>query len=227
MKNLASQSIDIDYLQDLFSSKEKLVSHLKAQLDRHETKEYIYKTTESVDAAVLIPLYFKDGEAHLLFTKRAENLEHHKGQISFPGGRKDDTDQNLLETALRETDEEIGVKKTDVSVLGQTDIFLTNTHFLVTPYVGIFDYPYGFTVNKAEIDRLIHVPLSYLVRDDIFEVRDHKKNSYTWRLHYYHVGIDVIWGVTGFLLSNFLSIVFGFQRNHFGAPILDVSSGEK
>ncbi len=227
MKNSGSPSPDLNYLHELFFSKEKLVSHLTMRLDRHETKEYIYKNTESVDAAVLIPVYFKDGEAHLLFTKRTENLEHHKGQISFPGGRKDDTDKDLLETALRETDEEIGIRKNDISVLGQTDIFLTNTHFLVTPYVGIFDYPYSFTVNKAEIDRLIHVPLSFLVRDDVFEVRAYNKNGYTWRLHYYHAGSDVIWGVTGFLLSNFLSIAFGFQRNHFGAPILDVPSGEK
>ena len=151
----------------------------------------------------------------MLFTKRSEIVEHHKGQISFPGGRMDDTDPSLLFTALRETEEEVGIARDDVQVVGPTDRFLTNTHFMVSPFVGFYSYPYDYTVNPDEIDRLIEVPLRHLLQDDIFEVKSLERNGYTWKLHYYHYKNDVIWGVTGFLLSNFLSIAFNLDRNYF------------
>jgi 8-oxo-dGTP pyrophosphatase MutT (NUDIX family) len=162
---------------------------------------------------VLIPIYFKKGEAHLLFTKRTDKVEHHKGQISFPGGRKDEEDRNLKYTALRETQEEVGIYKTDVTVVGETDRFLTNTMYLVTPFVGFFDYPYQFQISRDEIDRLIEVPLFSLTHDQNFEIRPLVRNNFTWQIHYYTYKTDVIWGVTGFLLSNFLSIVFELPRN--------------
>ena len=95
------------------------------------------------------------------------------------------------------------------------DRFLTNTYFMVTPFVGFFDYPYKFTVSEAEIERLIEVQLIHLLEDKHFEVKPFKKDGHTWMVHYYRYGNDVIWGVTGFLLSNFLSIVFDCERNIF------------
>jgi len=151
-------------------------------------------------------------QAHLLFTKRTETVAHHKGQISFPGGRFDDTDSSLEFTALRETEEEVGIHQNQVEILGRTDRFLTNTYFLVSPYVGFFSYPYPYVVSEAEIDRIIEVPLLHLLQPDIFETKPIKKDGQSWMVHYYHYQSDVIWGVTGFLLSNFLSILF--DHNH-------------
>ena len=89
---------------------EKLYSLIKERLENHPHKIHKYADLPSRDAAVLIPLFFKEDHAHVLFTKRTDNVEHHKGQISFPGGMRDPEDNNLLDTALRETWEEMGIQ---------------------------------------------------------------------------------------------------------------------
>ncbi|KAA3618472.1 MAG: CoA pyrophosphatase [Calditrichaeota bacterium] len=214
MKNSANtKNIRKDWAE-LCSSSDKLYDHIKKVLSNRKQKSFIYKEGPSNPAAVLIPLFFKDNQAHILFTKRTTKVATHKGQISFPGGRKDDTDKDLLFTALRETDEEVGIKNNDIDVLGQTDVFLTNTDFLVSPFVGYYPYPYNYSISIDEIDRLIEVPLLHLLNDDIFRVQKISRHGYDWNIHYYNYNGDVIWGVTGFLLSNFLSIVFGVERDN-------------
>ncbi len=86
-------------------------------------------------AAVLVPLFEADGEAHLVFTKRSDTVDHHKGQVSFPGGGRDTTDASLLGTALRETEEEVGLKASDVKVLGALDDTVTMSNYVVSPFV--------------------------------------------------------------------------------------------
>src|SRR5262245_56549999 len=88
-------------------------------------------------AAVLVPFLEKEGETYLLFTRRTESVRDHKGQISFPGGARDPGDPSLRETALRETEEEIGVPRHAVEVLGELDDYVTVTNYMITPYVGI------------------------------------------------------------------------------------------
>ena len=136
--------------------------------------------------AVLIVLFVKKGETYLLFIKRQADLKDHPGQISFPGGVFDPTDADLQETALRETWEEMGIRAEDIEVLGRTDNFLTNTHFLVTPYVGYFPHPYPYTINPDEIAHTIEVPLEVLLKPDIFEVRRWEREGVVWNIHYYH-----------------------------------------
>ncbi len=213
MKNSVNAQQSPDRWKELCTSPEKLYGHIKQTLAKREQKSFIYKKGPSSPAAVLIPLFFKDNQAHILFTKRTKKVATHKGQISFPGGRKDGTDPDYLFTALRETEEEVGIKKSDVDVFGQTDIFLTNTDFLVTPFVGSYPNPYKYNVSKDEIDRLIEAPLLYLLQDDIFRIQQISRHGYNWNVHYYNFNGDVIWGVTGFLLSNFLSIIFGLDRD--------------
>jgi 8-oxo-dGTP pyrophosphatase MutT (NUDIX family) len=203
------------YIKDLCRSQKRLTEHIRKRLKAHHHKQYIYIKTDWVDAAVLIPLFFKGGEAHLLFTKRTAFLKHHKGQISFPGGKIDPKDSGLKMTAIRETYEEIGLREDDIRILGKTDDFLTNTHFLVQPYVGFFPYPYNFNVNPAEIDRLIEVPLMHLLDDNNFEVKFIDYKGHLWPIHYYSYKGDIIWGVTGFLLSDFLNIVFDADKALF------------
>jgi 8-oxo-dGTP pyrophosphatase MutT (NUDIX family) len=201
----------MDFAQ-LFKDENKLYEFIHQKLSSHKHQTYKYADVPYKHAAVLIPLFFKDGEAHLLFTKRTDKVETHKGQISFPGGMADETDDKLRETALRETWEEMGIKSTDIQLLGKTDKFLTNTNFMVTPYVGHFPYPYDFVISTDEIDRIIEVPLSHLIKPDIFEIKLWIKDDIKWNIHYYNYNGDIIWGVTGFLLSNFLQIAFRLNR---------------
>ena len=148
----------------------------------------------------------------MLFTKRTDKVEHHKGQISFPGGTYDSGDIDLKDTALRETWEEMGIKANDITILGRTDNFLTNTNFMVSPFVAHFPYPYPFIVNEDEISGVLEVPISHLINPDIFKIQKWKRNGILWDIHFYEFNGENIWGVTGFLLSNFLSLVFGLSR---------------
>ncbi len=215
---MSKSTVDRSFIRKLCTSQDELTAHVQQKLQNRQPRSYVFSRKKAMPAAVLIPLFFKQGKAHLLFTKRSNLVEHHKGQISFPGGRRDESDADLQFTALRETEEEVGIRPEHIRIVGQTDRFLTNTYFMVSPFVGFFDYPYSFEVSEAEIERLIEVPLIHLIDEAQFEVKPFTKNGYTWMVHYYRYQSDVIWGVTGFLLSNFLSIVFGCERDVFNAP---------
>jgi 8-oxo-dGTP pyrophosphatase MutT (NUDIX family) len=191
---------------------EQLLSLIENKLQTHTRKTYQYADVSFERAAVLIPLFFKRGEAHMLFTRRTDKVEHHKNQIAFPGGRHDAIDIDLSETAIRETWEEMGIDRKDIRLLGRADDFLTNSNFMVTPYVGYIPYPYLYNVNHDEIAEVFEISLQTLLDPQIFEIKPLIKDGFRWKTHYYHCDGVVIWGVTGFLLSNFLSIVFDLER---------------
>jgi 8-oxo-dGTP pyrophosphatase MutT (NUDIX family) len=201
-----------NHFDRLIDDFDALCSFISERLSGRNLKSYTYPNDSSRKAAVLIPLYHKNDQTHLLFTKRTEKVEHHKGQISFPGGMHDAEDSDLEVTALRETWEEMGIHDRDITILGRTDKFLTNTGFMVSPFVGRFPYPYDFIINEDEIARVIEVPLRDLLNPDIFKMKQIKKDGILWDIHYYFYNNEMIWGVTGFLLSNFLSLIFELQR---------------
>lgn len=113
-------------------------------------------------AAVLVPLLWRDGGWHLLFTRRTEWVESHKGQVSFPGGACDEGETQPEETALREAEEELGIHPADVRVLGRLRELITITHFRVTPVVGVLSWPMVFRVNRSEVERVFTIPLDWL-----------------------------------------------------------------
>ena len=160
-----------------------------------------------IPAAVLIPLFLKEGAYHILFTKRSESLNHHGGEISFPGGVSHPEDGDTIRTALRETSEEVGIEPEEVEVLGAIDDFLSIHNYLVTPYVGFVARSGGFLPNPGEIDRIIEVPLSFLLRPGIFEVREWTWQGRTFPLFFVAYGGDTIWGLTAGMLKRFLDIV--------------------
>ncbi len=167
-----------------------------------------------ITAAVLVPLFTKDGQRHVLLTKRSDHVEHHKGEISFPGGKLDLADPNVLACALRETAEEVGVDPQDVQVVGELDDFYTvATRFLVVPFVGVIPYPYQFRPSAWEIAGLLAVPLevffdparrtedTWIVKGEPVEVI-----SYRWQGHN-------IWGATARILKHFTELVEDWQAN--------------
>ena len=118
--------------------------------------------SDLMPAAVLIVLYAKSGSYHVLLNKRSELVEYHKGEISFPGGARDPEDQDFVDTALRETEEEMGVSRGDITILGQLDDIITRTNFGVRVYVGTIPYPYPFKPSADEIAEVLEIPISVL-----------------------------------------------------------------
>jgi 8-oxo-dGTP pyrophosphatase MutT (NUDIX family) len=158
-------------------------------------------------AAVLVPLFQKDGDCHLLFTKRSEQVKYHKGEISFPGGVVDEEDRELVNTALREAHEEIGLKEGDVQIIGVLDDTVTLTEFIVTPIVGLFPYPYSFKISEVEIAELIEVPLSFLLVEDNLSEREIFRGGQKEVVYAYHYGKHTIWGATARILKQFLDLI--------------------
>jgi 8-oxo-dGTP pyrophosphatase MutT (NUDIX family) len=160
-------------------------------------------------AAVLLPLYDSNGEPHVLFTVRSELVEHHKGQISFPGGAHDPGDGNLAHTAIRETFEEIGVAMEHVEIMGQLDEMITVSNFLVRPFVGRITQPgpYPFAHSEIEVAEILEVPLAHLrneanviVEPRVYQGREIMAYSYRFRHH-------LIWGATARILKQFLDLL--------------------
>ncbi len=155
----------------------------------------------------MMPLYQADDDHYLLLTKRTHLVEHHKGQISFPGGMRDPSDEDLLSTALREAHEEIGIKSEDVEILGSLDEVPTYTGFIITPFIGLIPYPYPLTPNEYEVAEVIRAPLSMLLdsrnfRQEIWEYEGRRQPIY-----FYDLGKHVVWGITGKIIKNFIDIL--------------------
>jgi 8-oxo-dGTP pyrophosphatase MutT (NUDIX family) len=181
----------MDYdLKQIFSSRHK--------------KRLINKKLTS--AAVLVPLFNNGKECHILLTKRSSALLHHKGQISFPGGKPHKTDSSLQETALRESWEEIGLNPKDVEVIGELDDTpTTTTGFLISPFVALIPYPYNFTRNPHEIDEILNIPLSALMDKSCFKqeyVTDDNNNRI--KAYSYEYEGRIIWGATSKIIKQLL-----------------------
>ncbi len=158
-------------------------------------------------AAVLLLLYEHQGRTHIVFQKRTEHVDTHKGQISFPGGMADPGDTSLVETALRETHEEIGVHPRDVEVLGQLDDIVTLTNFRVTPYVGwLKRYPYTWRMSDSEVAYLLEVPLDHLLHPATLIPDRRIVNGQPYVFPSYQFADDLIWGATARMLTNFLDV---------------------
>ncbi len=181
--------------------KEKLKKALALRQKIHFEGEGLVK------AAVLVPVFWKDGEYHLLFTKRSDLVPSHKGQISFPGGAYNEADSSLVATALRESWEEIGLKTEDVEILGELDDTPTRASgFNISPFVGFIPYPYEFSLNRFEIDEIFSVPVS-----DLLYKTNKKEDYYTFGnevfVNYsYEHGGRIIWGATARILHQFLEV---------------------
>ena len=171
-------------------------------------------TDELNSAAVLVPIIEYANSLSVLLTKRTEHLHHHAGQVSFPGGRVESQDLSPVATALRETEEEIGLNREHVEIVGYLDNYQTGTGFNITPVVGFVTPGFQLSLDDFEVAAAFEVPLEFL-----FDTRNHKTHSSVWRgreRQYYAMpyGEYYIWGATAGMLMNLYRRVYGLlSRN--------------
>lgn len=165
-------------------------------------------------AAVLLPLYHDGGETYVLFTRRTETVEHHKGQISLPGGAEDEGDAGPLETALRETEEELGIPRTHVTILGILDDVSTFVSgFVITPFVGVIPHPVPLRVNPHEIAEVLSVRLAAFRDPSKLRVEERTRpTGERIEVYFYDSGPHVIWGATARIMKSFIDAAFGDDR---------------
>ena len=182
-------------------------------LARDLLREYTPRTLDAPDArpaAVLVLLYHDRGEDRVILTRRTDRLEHHKGQISFPGGGVHAADADLSVTALRETWEEIGVRPEEVELLGRLDDMVTTSNFLVAPFVGVLPRtPYEFVPSDAEVAEVLEPPLAHLLDDASLVMETRELNGRVLLLPAYHWEGHRIWGATARMLQGLLELLRG------------------
>ena len=178
-------------MRELLSKRERLV--LNGEQLRH--------------SAVLVPLFTINGTYHILFIRRSQQVEHHKGEISFPGGVCEKGDNSFESTALRETFEEIGIQPKDVVILGMVDDMETvSTRYRVTPVIGVIPYPYSFTLSAKEVDEIITVPVSQLLDGNNGKEESILREGMRYTSSVYRYRDYLIWGATARILKNFLAL---------------------
>jgi 8-oxo-dGTP pyrophosphatase MutT (NUDIX family) len=157
-------------------------------------------------ASVLIPLTYVQDEWHILFTRRTDRVESHKGQVSFPGGACDEGETTPEQTALREADEEIGMRPADVTVLGRISQMITISSFRVTPVVGVIPHPYAFKISGFEVGRVFTIPLLWLANKKNyweFSLRESERSL----IAYHPYDGELLWGATARMTVNFLKVI--------------------
>jgi 8-oxo-dGTP pyrophosphatase MutT (NUDIX family) len=160
----------------------------------------------SLDAAVLIPIFQPDSEPHFLLTLRTEEVQTHKGQISFPGGMREG-DEDLEETARRETLEEVGIDYSRIEILGRFHDYLSNTGYRVTPFAGFIEEPFTTTVQSHEVAEVLMVPFRIFTDPGRLRVERRFHLGKMVDVPFFSYGAYEIWGLTARIIREFLEII--------------------
>lgn len=155
-----------------------------------------------LEASVLIPILTFKKDLEILLTKRSNNLKNHPGQIAFPGGKKDQSDSSPIETALRETQEEIGLNPKNVEIIASLPSHKTATGFVIKPYLGLINQPFSETLRQGEVDEIFTVPYEYILNEKNFSIQTRKWNGSQRSYYVVPYGPYYVWGATARILLN-------------------------
>jgi 8-oxo-dGTP pyrophosphatase MutT (NUDIX family) len=212
-KNLAIMSPD---LTEATIAEHLRNAYLQGVIASTDGYAEMYAGAQLKCAAVLIPLAWWKREWHLVFTRRTEAVEHHKGQVSFPGGGCDVGESNPEQTALREAEEEIGLKPQHVRLLGRLNEVLTITHYRVTPVVGVMPWPYELQPEPAEVERIFTIPLLWLSQRENWEEQPVTLTGAPRPLlvvSYHSYDGEILWGASARITHHLLSVL-GLLNNY-------------
>lgn len=158
-------------------------------------------------ASVLLLLHLIETEWQLLFIRRSENeKDRHSGQVAFPGGAEESHDDNQVDTALRETEEEIGVAREHIKIIGTLPVYTTSSYYQVTPVVGLIDWPLTLTPAPDEVARVFSIPLAWLKNQDNFNLRPRSDGDSGRHpvVYFDHYDGELLWGASARMTLNFI-----------------------
>jgi 8-oxo-dGTP pyrophosphatase MutT (NUDIX family) len=167
-------------------------------------------------AGVLVPLVFTSTGVELLFTKRTETVETHRGQVSFPGGVVDPGDRDIIATAKRESMEEIGIREGDIEIVGLLNDLATPTGFIITPVVAFLRPDVALTLNWEEVAEVFHMPLDFFAAPDHGRCEIRNVRGEDREVWHYDTGTHVIWGATASIVRSLLIVLRLIERGGSG-----------
>jgi len=163
-------------------------------------------------AAVLVPIFERQGDSYLIFTQRTETVSTHKGEISFPGGAIDPEDGGPRQAALREAEEELCLSPRQVTVLGLLDDIVTLSRYRITPVVGMVRAPFSLCPNPREIEKVFEIPVGKFLDPRIFRKEDQIEfQGQSYPVYYFSLPEVTVWGATAKILKQFLTICCGWD----------------
>lgn len=188
---------------------QRLSDELPGKLAHQEAAPYRKVDYDNLDintvrkSGVLVLFYEKDNEPHLVLIQRPIYQGTHSGQIAFPGGKVEETDKDIIHTALREANEEVGVVMDDVEVIGQlSDVYIPVSNFLVSPVIGFVDYAPNFIAEEREVAEIVELKLSLLIQTEELSMDNIKlSNGLKLEVPTFQFNQKTIWGATALMLN--------------------------
>ena len=193
------------------SHKNNLIGSIKSNLSKYESCSSDFdlnpdmafnQNSNFLEASVLIPVLTFKKNLEILLTKRSTNLKNHPGQIAFPGGKKEKFDSSPIETALRETEEEVGLSQNLVEIIASLPTHKTATGFIIKPYIGIISQPFEETLRCGEVDEVFTVPFDHILNKNNFSIQTRKWNGSQRKYYAVPYGPYYIWGATARIMLN-------------------------
>jgi 8-oxo-dGTP pyrophosphatase MutT (NUDIX family) len=157
----------------------------------------------SRQAAVLMPVFEWEHEYHFLLTRRTQEVQTHKGQISFPGGMREGNEE-LVKTALRETHEEVGIEESQIEILGRFHDYVSITRFRVTPFAGFIHGPFTTKPHVREVAEVLQVPFKLFSDPDRLRIEKNPHSNLEPDVYFYSYGTHQIWGLTARIIREFI-----------------------
>lgn len=195
-------------INELLCDEKGLKEYIRTLLSQHIRR--IIPREDLRESAVLLPLCWKEGEPQVVVTMRSMDVEHHKGEICFPGGRAEHDDKGLVQTALREAEEEVGLRREDVDILGLLDDHISIVGFHITPVVGAIPYPYDFRINN-ESETLLLVPLKKALCESAWMAERTHFRGRGINIYFIEIEGGVVWGATARMLKHFVDLLAGYR----------------